>query len=292
MKFALCNELFEAWNTNQGFDFPRTFEYVKKCGYDGVEIAPFTMEKDAFHISASRRAEIRRLAEKNNLEISGLHWLLAKTEGYSLTSPDPNLRQKTADYFSELIRLCADLDGHFMVLGSPQQRNLLPNVTQDQAFDYAADVLQKVLPILETCDVQIAVEPLSPKETNFLTTAAEAVHLIKKIGCPERIALHLDCKAMCSEGWSIPELIREYKEHLIYFHLNDPNLQGPGFGELDFVPIVAALLEIGYHGWASVEVFEYAPGIETLAEKSLAYTKRCLEEARRAAPRHKGLVTK
>jgi len=279
MKFAICNELFEGWNTEQGFDFPRVFEFVKKSGYEGIEIAPFTIEKDAFHISAAQRTVIRRTAEQNGLEITGLHWLLAKTEGYYLTSPDPVMRQKTADYFLELIRLCADLGGHFMVLGSPLQRNILPEVSQDQALDYAADVLQKAVPMLEKCGVQIALEPLSSKETNFLTTAAETVRLIEKIGAPRRIALHLDCKAMCSEKISIPELIRANKEHMIYFHLNDPNLQGPGFGALDFVPIMKALLEIGYNGWASVEPFDYSPGIDVLTEKSLAYTKQCLTEA-------------
>jgi len=277
MKFALCNEMFEAWNTEQGFDFPRVFEYVKKTGYEGIEIAPFTIAKDAFHIPATRRVEIRRLAEKNDLEITGLHWLLAKTEGYYLTSPDPVMRQRTADYFLELIRLCADLGGHFMVLGSPLQRNILPDVTHNQAFDYAADVLQKAVPMLERCGVQIALEPLSPKETNFLTTAAETVRLIEKIGAPQQIALHLDCKAMCSEEISIPDLIRANREHMIYFHLNDPNLQGPGFGDLDLVPIMKALLEVNYQGWASVEPFDYSPGIEVLAEKSLANTKRSLE---------------
>jgi len=276
MKFAICNELFEGWNTDQGFDFPRVFEYVKNCGYAGIEIAPFTMEKNVFHISAARRAEIRRLAEKTGLEITGLHWLLAKTEGYYLTSPDPAVRQKTSDYFSELIRLCADLGGRFMVLGSPLQRNILPDVTQSQAFGYAADVLQKIVPALENCGVQIALEPLSPKETNFLTTAAETVRLIEQIGAPDRIALHLDCKAMASEEIPIPELIRANKEHAIYFHMNDPNLLGPGFGDLNFAAIMEAMRDIGYKGWASVEVFDCTPGIEALAEKSLAHMQQCL----------------
>ena len=279
MKFALCNEMFEGWNTDKGYDFPRVFEYVKKCGYAGIEIAPFTIAGNAFHIPATQRIEIRRLAEKNDLTITGLHWLLAKTEGYYLTSPDAVIRQKTADYFLELIRLCADLDGRFMVLGSPLQRSLLPGVTPDQAFDYATEVLQQLVPMLEKCDVQIALEPLTPKETNFLTTAAEGVRLIEKIGAPDRIALHLDCKAMCSEALTIPELIRANKEHMIYFHMNDPNLQGPGFGELDFVPIMDALLDVGYQGWASVEPFDYTPGIDTLAEKSLAHMQKCLDEA-------------
>jgi len=281
MKFALCNEMFEAWNTDKGFDFPRVFEYIKKCGYEGVEVAPFTIEKYAFDISAARRAEIRRIAEQNDLAITGLHWLLAKTEGYHLTSPDPAVRQKTADYFLELIRLCADLGGNFMVLGSPMQRNILPDVTQDQAFDYATEVMQKLIPTLEKCGVQVALEPLSPKETNFMTTAAEGVRLIEKIGAPDRIALHLDCKAMASEEIPIPDLIRANKKYMIYFHLNDPNLQGPGFGELDFVPIMKALLDIGFGGWASVEPFDYSPGIEVLAEKSLAYLKDCKEQAAR-----------
>ena len=281
MKFALCNEMFETWNTDQGFDFPRVFEYIKKCGYAGVEIAPFTIEKDAFLIPATRRVEIRHLAEKNDLTITGLHWLLARTEGYYLTSPDPVVRQKTADYFLELIRLCADLGGHFMVLGSPMQRNILPGVTQDQAFDYAAEVLQKVVPMLEQCDVQIALEPLTPKETNFLTTAAEGVRLIEKIGVSSRVALHLDCKAMNSETIPIPELIRGNRDHMIYFHMNDPNLQGPGFGNLDFIPIMDALLEVGYEGWTSVEPFDYTPGVEVLAEKSFTYMKDCLEKALR-----------
>jgi len=275
--------MFEAWNTEQGFDFPRVFEYVKSIGYEGIEIAPFTIEKDVFHIPAVRRVEIRRLAEKTGLEITGLHWLLAKTEGYYLTSPDPVMRQKTADYFLELIRLCADLGGHFMVLGSPLQRNILPVVTYEQAFGYAAEVLQKAVPMLEKCGVQIALEPLSPKETNFLTTAAETVRLIEKIGAPRQIALHLDCKAMCSEEISIPELIGANRQHMIYFHLNDPNLQGPGFGELDLVPVMKALLKVNYKGWASVEPFDYSPGIEVLAEKSLANTKRSLEAAQSAA---------
>ncbi len=272
MKFAICNELFEGWNTESGFDFARMFDFAAKGGYEGVEIAPFTVapfagNQNAFHISAARRIKIRRLAEKTGLEITGLHWLLAKTEGFYLTSPDAVVRQRTADYFLELIRLCADLGGKFMVLGSPQQRNLLPGVTLEQALDHAAAVLSQVVPMLEKCGVQIALEPLSRKETDVLKNAAETVKLIEKIDAPKHIALHLDCKAMADEAIPMPELIRQNREHLVYFHVNDPNLQGPGFGELQFEPILQALLDVNYNGWVSVEVFDYTPGIEALTEK-------------------------
>ena len=278
MKLAICNETFEPWTTDKGFPFERVFDFVKEIGYTGVEIAPFTIAEDARLIDAAKRNDIRRQAERTDLEITGLHWLLAKTTGYYLTSPDPAVRRATTDYFNELVRLCADLGGKFMVLGSPKQRNLLPGVSKEQALLYAVDVLSGVLPMLERNGVRIAVEPLTPQETDFLTTAVEAVEMIEKIGAPEQIALHLDCKAMCSESIPIPELIRQNRKHLIYFHLNDPNLRGPGFGDLKFEPIFAALKEIGYVGWASVEVFDYEPGPERLARESFEYVAEILRK--------------
>ena len=83
---------------------------------------------------------------------------------------------------------------------------------------------------------------------------------------------------MASESVPIPELIPGIGRYLAHFHANDPNRQGPGFGELDFVPIFSALGEIDYRGWVSVEVFDYTPGIERLARESIAYLHRCLEE--------------
>ena len=163
-----------------------------------------------------------------------------------------------------------------MVLGSPKQRNLLSGVSKEQALDFATEVLSGTLPMLERHKVRIAVEPLTPAETDFLTTAAEAVELIEKIGATEHIALHLDCKAMCSESIPIPKLIRRNRKHLIYFHLNDPNLRGPGMGDLKFEPIFAALHEISYAGWGSVEVFDYTPGPERLARESFEYIANIL----------------
>ena len=275
LRYALCNEMFECWNTDDGFDFERVFRFIADCGYAGVEIAPFTLHRDAFFIPAEQRVRVRQQAVAAGLEVSAIHWLLARTEGYYLTSPDPVMRQKTGDYFKELVRLCDDLGGRFMVLGSPQQRNLLPGVTAEEALGYAADTLAHTLPLLEKTGITIALEPLSTAETDFLTTAAETIKLIERIGEPDKIALHLDCKAMASESSSIPDIIRQSRKYLAYFHFNDKNLQGPGFGEMQFEPILAALDEIGYNGWGSVEVFDYSPGVERLARESLDYLRRC-----------------
>ena len=131
------------------------------------------------------------------------------------------------------------------------------------------------MPYLEKCGVMIALEPLGTAETDFLTTAAETVQLIEKIGAPKQVALHLDCKAMFAEPMPIPDIIRQNKKHLAYFHVNDPNLLAPGFGDLKFEPIIEALKDIDYDGWLSLEVFEHGPGVEKMARENIAYLKRC-----------------
>src|SRR5262245_5072991 len=139
MKFAICNETFLDWPHDKAFGF------AADCGYSGIEIAPFTLAGDARQITAAQRSEIRRLAQAEGLEVVGLHWLLAKTSGYYLTSPEAETRRRTADYVKELARLCADVGGSRMIFGSPQQRNILPGVMPGLAFDYAAEVLDECL---------------------------------------------------------------------------------------------------------------------------------------------------
>jgi sugar phosphate isomerase/epimerase len=80
---------------------------------------------------------------------------------------------------------------------------------------------------------------------------------------------------MASEKTPIPDLIHKYRKQFIHFHANDPNHQGPGFGKLDFVPILKALAEIEYRGWVSVEPTDYSAGAERLARESIAYLRKC-----------------
>ncbi|MEO6810314.1 MAG: sugar phosphate isomerase/epimerase, partial [Isosphaeraceae bacterium] len=82
IRLGMCNELFEGW------DFPKVCQTVKALGYDGLEIAPFTLAPTINDLSAARRRELRTMVEDAGLETIGLHWLLAKTEGFYLTSPD------------------------------------------------------------------------------------------------------------------------------------------------------------------------------------------------------------
>ncbi|MFV2066954.1 MAG: sugar phosphate isomerase/epimerase family protein [Pirellulales bacterium] len=272
MRYAICNETFLDW------PFDKAFAFARACGYTGIEIAPFTMGDagqmfNVRDVSAERRREVRQLAQQEGLDVVGLHWLLAKTENLYLTSPEVAVRRATSDYLCELARLCGELGGSVMVLGSPLQRNLLPGVTHEQAMEYAADVLTAALPTCEACSTTIALEPLGPSEGDFLLTAADAIRLIDRIDSP-LCRLHLDCKAMSTESQPIDTIIRQCQEYMVHFHANDANRLGPGMGEIDFGPIFEALNEVDYQGWVSVEVFDYTPGVERLARESLQYMQR------------------
>jgi sugar phosphate isomerase/epimerase len=272
MQFAICNELFEGWS------FEEVCRYTKSVGYEGLELAPFTLAPLITDVDRAARVAIRQQAADAGVSIIGLHWLLAKTEGFYLTSPDPAVRARTAGYLVELARAARDLGGDLLVFGSPKQRSLVQGVTWDQAFDFATETFRRAMPGVADQGVRICMEPLAPVETDFINTCAEGTRLIEAVDHPNFV-LHLDVKAMSSESTPVPDLIRQYAGRTGHFHANDPNMRGPGFGDTDFVPIFRALEESGYKGWVSVEVFDYKPDPETIAQRSIDYMKGSLRES-------------
>lgn len=272
MKFAICQELYEdtPWDEQ--------CRRIAAAGYQGIEVAPFTISDDLAAVPESTLRSMKQTAADHGLEIIGLHWLLAKTEGLHLTSPDKAVRAATADYFRLLARTCAILGGQVMVLGSPQQRSLRGGVTPDEAREFAAGILRSATPAFEECNVLLCIEPLTPKETNFINTCAQAVELIQQVDHPS-LRLHQDVKAMIGgESEPLPVIIDRYKDWCSHFHVNDTNLLGPGMGDTDYRPIMKALRDSGYDKWVSVEVFDYSPGADVIAERSIA----CLTETLRA----------
>ena len=250
MRFAICNEIFKDW------PLPRAFAYAKAAGYDAVEIAPFTLAKYVTDISLAERARIRDAAARAHIAISGIHWVLASTEGLYLTSPDAATRARTADYLCALVDFCADLGGRSIVVGSPKQRSLLPGVSHEQAWIWATEVFRRSVQLAERRGITICLEPLPLEDTDFINTAAEAIRFTHGLPSPN-FKVILDVRAMSHEAKPIPQIIRESRGEFAYVHANDKNLKGPGFGAVDFIPIAAALKEVGYDGMVSVEVFNF-----------------------------------
>lgn len=264
-RFAICNETFG--------DLPwaQVCRAVAGHGYDGIEIAPFTLAPTIDQLSPSQRRDIKQAAIDNNLDIVGLHWLLAKPPGFHIHTRDEGNRQRTVDYLRQLIDFAGDVGATIMVFGSPAQRRLEEGDLAG-ARQRTEDSFRQVLPTLEARGVTLCMESLPPPECDFINVASEAADLVKTIGHPH-FQLMLDVKSMSAEPQPIGDIIRAHCPIVRHVHANDANMRGPGFGDTDFTPVAGVLKECGFDGYVSVEVFDYKPDPDTIARESLRFLR-------------------
>jgi len=270
MKFSICNETF------RNHDFAGTCAEAERHGYNGLEVAPFTLG-DVNKVDEKFAAFLGGVIRDHGLEMVGFHWLLAKTNGLHLTHPDPAITKKTFEYTQHLIDICAAMGGTVMVWGSPDQRTLEPSWNVNDSHKRVIDFFQRLTPHLADAGVKIALEFLGPQETNFLNTAKETIEFIKKIDSPQ-VRLHLDVKAMASDSRPIYDVVTESVEWAVHVHANDPNLAGPGMGEIRFPQIADALVKGGYDGWISVEVFDTNLEPDYMAAESIKNMRAAFQE--------------
>jgi sugar phosphate isomerase/epimerase len=272
MRIAICNELFQGW------PIEKVFDYAAQLGYDGVEIAPFTLGDSVAEISPSRRKAIRRAAENSGVEIVGLHWLLVKPAGLYINHPDEIIRRRTQEYIEALIHFCADIGGKILVHGSPHQRTVQKGWKFAESWERAKETFKCCLETARKRKVIYCIEPLASTETNFINIVEEAFRLVREIRHPN-FKMMLDCRSAAAEEKSITEsLIRGLDLRMIrHIHVNDANGRGPGFGNTPFAPILETLVQNGYKGYISVEVFESGPDPQTVASRSIGYLRGILE---------------
>ena len=261
MKFALCSEVFQT-------PIDDTIRSVARIGFDGIEIAPFNVAESVEDISASRRAEIRKLADSYGIEIVGLHWLLVSPKGLHITTPDDSVRNRSWEYTRSLVRFCADLGGKIMVLGSPVQRNLVEGDTLDEAMKRAAEGLHGVAKVCSETNVKFLLEPLHPEMTDFMDSVEDALRLVRMVDHPQ-IGYILDTKAMSGMKDGILDTIEKYGQGAGHYHANEPTGLGPGMGDFDFGPVLQKLRDVHFLDWVSCEPFDYEPDSETVATTAL-----------------------
>lgn len=277
MRFALCNEVLKE------LPFPEQCRVAAALGYDGLEVAPFTLAADPMDLSDAQAREFGRLALEHGLEISGLHWLLVAPAGLSIVSADAALRQRSTAVMQRLVELCALMGGRYLVHGSPKQRSVPPGETRAAALERARECLAVAAQTAQQCGVVYCIEPLSTAETDLLNTVEEAVELVQAIGSPAFRTM-IDCSAAGQmEREDIPALMRRWMPtgHIAHVQVNDPNRRGPGQGGMRFAPILAALREMQaaghYNGIVAVEPFDYVPDGMGSAARAIGYL-RGLEE--------------
>lgn len=273
MRISLCNEVL------RHLDFPAQCRFAAAVGYDGVEVAPFTLDENPHRLPASRVAELRAAAEGEGITVTGLHWLLITPPGLSLTSEDEAVRSRTLDVMKGLVDLCSGLGGKVMIHGSPKQRMVEDEGRRAVAEARAQDLWHQVAEHAGPAGVTYCIEPLSRAETNFVNNLAEASAIVRKIDHPA-LRTMLDTKAVATGEEEAPEVLARRwlpPGMIAHIHVNDRNLRGPGQGEDRFAALFAVLKELGYDGVVGVEPFDYFPDGCASAARAIGYLRGLLE---------------
>ncbi|HEY4254556.1 MAG TPA: sugar phosphate isomerase/epimerase family protein [Roseomonas sp.] len=271
LRYTLCNEVVG------GLPFANQCALAAGLGYEGLEVAPFTLDAEAPHLLPdSLRGMLRATAQEEGVAITGLHWLLLAPKGLSITSGETAVRARTLDFMQRLIALCADLGGRYLVHGSPYQRA----VEADGDAARAEEAMALAGAWAADAGVTYCLEPLAGEQTNWATTIAEAAAITSRIGNPHLRTMIDTCAAGLGESDSAAALIEHWMPRgvLAHVHLNDRNRRAPGQGEDRFGPILRALRATGYEGLCGLEPFEYVPDGPTSAARTIGYL-RGIEEA-------------
>jgi sugar phosphate isomerase/epimerase len=247
---------------------------MRGFGYEGIEIAPFTLAADPLEISPEQRREYRAGMADEGVAFAGLHWLLVTPKTIHVTTPDRALREASWQYVSNLIDLCADLgDDAVMVFGSPKQRSSTGGLTSAEATRNFIDGLAGIAPHAAERGVTILMEALPHSQSDVVHTLAEAAAVVEEIASPG-VRTMFDSHNAEDETEPHDELIARYFGMIRHVHVNEMDGRHPGTGDYDFVRIFRALKRLGYQGWISLEAFDFELGAERIAAETIAYLKK------------------
>jgi D-psicose/D-tagatose/L-ribulose 3-epimerase len=273
MKLSLCNEVLRE------FDFARQCAFAAELGYAGLEVAPFTLGENAYRMPAAERAALRRAAKDAGVAVSGLHWLLVAPAGLSITSADRAVWERTVDVMRRLVELCAELEGNYLVHGSPAQRRIGNGADRAEAAKRGEAAWAAIADDAAKAGVVYCVEPLAAPDADFVNTLEEAAALVRRIAKPGMKTMLDTSSAGLTEKEPVADLVRRWMPTGLIAHVqfNDRNRRGPGEGADKFAPVVRALRETRYAGWIAMEPFQYKPDGPACAARAIGYVQGLME---------------
>ena len=223
---------------------------IKAHGFDGAELPLF----DPRQFPA---ADLRRGLEQNGLECTLCSVL---TGGANIISDDAGVRARTRTHMADCVKAAAEVGARIIAGPLYSPVGYLPGRrrTADE-WKWAVECYQALGPVLRQHGVTIAIEPLNRFETYFLNTAADAVRLCDEIGDPN-VGILFDTFHANIEEKNIGQAYRTVGKHLKHVHTCENDRGIPGSGHVEWPAVFAALRDIKYDGWLTIESFGFAIG--------------------------------
>ncbi|MBI5162514.1 MAG: sugar phosphate isomerase/epimerase [Magnetospirillum sp.] len=232
------------------FDHHALLPRVAAMGATGLEVAPSRVWAETWDgLAAAAVTAYRQAVEAAGLTVVGLHSLFFDHPELGLFKGAETFA-RTVAFTKHLSALCRDLGGTTLIYGGGRRRGDMP-AAQAQAECEA--YLSAVLPSCEAHGTVLCFEPLGPKDTDFLNTAAECLALMRRWNHPA-LGFQIDAKALVDNHEDNPVVFEAARGRIDHVHANDPGLVAVGStGAVDHAALGGYLRATGYRGWVSVE---------------------------------------
>lgn len=233
------------WTANFDASHLPLLDRIRTAGFDGVEV-PMYKGRD-LAVSALRQG----LAD-TQMKCTICSVLV---DNLSLLSEDSKIRTQAIDQLRENIAVTAETGAKFIVGPMYSPVGYLPGRrrTQDE-WKHAVEAWQQLGPWLAQHNVTAAIEPLNRFETYFLNTAADAARFCDEVNHPN-VGILFDTFHANIEEPDIAAGYRHLGRHLKHVHTCENDRGTPGSGHVEWRELFAALQELHYDSWLTIESF-------------------------------------
>jgi D-psicose/D-tagatose/L-ribulose 3-epimerase len=221
---------------------------IKEHGFDGIEFP-------LFRPTDVSPARIRRAMEENGLECNAVGVFM---DGLSILNEDASIRSRSVQRLKDLVAITAECGADTLAGPLYCPVGYLPGRrrTADE-WSRAIDAYQQLGGTLVQHKVTLAIEPLNRFETFFLNTAEDAALLAEQVAHPN-IGILYDTFHANIEEKNIAAGLLKIGKHLKLIHTCENDRGTPGSGHVEWDSLFAAIRQLGYDGWLTIESFGFA----------------------------------
>jgi sugar phosphate isomerase/epimerase len=249
-------------------DLPGACRKAKDLGFDSVEVFPPAADV----VDAN---QLRKLLADHGLALAavgtGAGWVKGRLH---LCLPEATARARARAFIRSIIDLAGSLHAP-AIIGSMQGRSG-DGVDHATATGYLTASLEELGEHARQYQVPLLYEPLNRYETNMVNTMEAGVRLLHSLST-RNVVLLADLFHMNIEEVDLAAAIRAGGQHIGHVHFVDSNRRPAGLGHLNFIPLVAALRDIGYNGFASAEALPY-PDPDAAARQTITAFRQFFRE--------------
>jgi sugar phosphate isomerase/epimerase len=275
MKFGYSTNAFVK------FSLQEATEKIAGLGFGGIEIMADRPHLYPPDFSPEKTADLKASIGKAKLGITNLNsfTLFAVGDMYL-----PSWIEPSAERREIRIRHTLDCLGLAAFLGSPNisvpPGGPLGGLSRREAFSYFSAGLEKVVPRAEELGVKILVEP---EPDLLLENSREFKEFIRGIRSPA-VGLNFDIGHFFCAGEDPSAVFHDLFCWVGHIHLEDIGADRthrhliPGLGAIDFRRILRTILQSGYGGDISLELYPYVDRPIEAGRESLDYLLPVFQE--------------